>query len=136
MATCPALLVNLSERCSPTAGDPSSWRPSWSMICARSSWPRSLPSFVPCPGQERDRFTALARSMGLPRVVRSMETLGRGIIDMRDAPDAQVVLEIAMVRVTRPEFDAGVEALAERVSVLERNLSAGTVTQRPPVAAQ
>jgi len=90
------------------------------------------PELCTVSGQERDRFSALARSMGLPRVVRSMETLGRGIIDMRDAPDAQVVLEIAMVRVTRPEFDAGVEALAERVSVLERNLSAGTVTQRPP----
>jgi hypothetical protein len=53
---------------------------------------------------------------------------------MRDAPDAQVVLEIAVARATRPDLDSGIEALAERVATLERN--SGTAAGRTPVLAE
>jgi DNA polymerase-3 subunit gamma/tau len=94
------------------------------------------PDLCAVAGSSRQRFTALAERMGLPRVVRSMELLGRGLIDMRDAPDAQVVLEIAMVRATRPDLDAGVEALSERVAVLERQIMAGAPGGRPVPLAE
>jgi DNA polymerase-3 subunit gamma/tau len=83
------------------------------------------PELCAVSGSGRAEFTTLAESMGLARVVRSMEILGRALIDMRDAPDAQVVLEIAVVRATRPDLDSGIEALTERVSALERNSGAG-----------
>jgi hypothetical protein len=44
---------------------------------------------------------------------------------MRDAPDAQVVLEIAIVQAARPDLDQSTSALAERVSALERSVAAG-----------
>ncbi len=69
--------------------------------------------------------------MGLARVVRSMEILGHALVDMREAPDAQVVLEIAAVRAVRPDLDSGMEALSERVSVLERSLSGAPAFPRP-----
>jgi len=78
-----------------------------------------------------ERFAALAETMGLPRVVRSMELLGHALVDMREAPDAQVVLEIAVVRAVRPDLDSGMEALSERVSVLERSLSGAAAFPRP-----
>ena len=52
---------------------------------------------------------------------------------MREAPDAQVVLEIAVVRAVRPDLDSGMEALSERVSVLERS-RAGAPPSPAPVA--
>jgi len=70
----------------------------------------------------------------LARVVRSMEILGHALVDMREAPDAQVVLEVAMVRAVRPDLDSGMEALSERVSVLERSLSGGAAFPRPTSA--
>ena len=82
-------------------------------------------------GSSLERFTALAETMGLPRVVRSMEILGHALVDMREAPDAQVVLEIAVVRAVRPDLDSGAEALSERVSVLERSLSGAAAFPRP-----
>jgi DNA polymerase III subunit gamma/tau len=82
------------------------------------------PDLCAVAGPSRQRFTSLAETMGLPRVVRSMEILGHAIIDMRDAPDAQVVLEIALVRSSRPDLDTGIEALSERVSVLEHQAAA------------
>jgi hypothetical protein len=99
------------------------------------------PELCSLGGSERERFTALAERMGLAKVVRSMELLGQALVDMRDAPDPQVVLEIAVVRASRPDLDAGVEALSERVSALERQLQSGmapaavtTAPHYPPVA--
>ena len=89
------------------------------------------PELCAVSGPERGQFTALAESMGLARLVRAMEVLGRALIDMRDAPDPQVVLEIALVRMTSPELDAGVDALAERVTALERTVASGAGPERP-----
>ena len=78
------------------------------------------PELCTVSGTSLERFRQLAEAMGLARVVRSMEILGHALVDMREAPDAQVVLEIAAVRAVRPDLDSGAEALSERVSVLER----------------
>jgi hypothetical protein len=65
-----------------------------------------------------------------------MEILGLALIDMRDAPDAQVVLEIAAVRAARADLDQGTAALAERVSALERAAAAGTHTVPRPTRSE
>jgi DNA polymerase-3 subunit gamma/tau len=89
------------------------------------------PELCAVAGPERGQFTALAESMGLARLVRAMEVLGHALIDMRDAPDSQVVLEIALVRAARADLDLGIEALTERVAALERTLSSGAPAERP-----
>jgi hypothetical protein len=55
---------------------------------------------------------------------------------MREAPDAQVVLEIGVVRAVRPDLDSGMEALSDRVSVLERALSGASAFPRPGAPAE
>jgi DNA polymerase III gamma/tau subunit len=94
------------------------------------------PELCAVSGSQRARFTELAESMGLARVVRTMEILGLALIDMRDAPDAQVVLEIAAVRAARADLDQGTAALAERVSALERAAAAGTHTVLRPTRSE
>ena len=93
------------------------------------------PELCAASGPSLQRFVTLAEAMTLARVVRSMEILGHALIDMRDAPDAQVVLEIALVRAVRPDLDSGVEALVERVSALERSLNGGAAFPRPAAPA-
>jgi DNA polymerase III subunit gamma/tau len=92
------------------------------------------PELCAVSGASLERFRSLAEAMGLARVVRSMEILGHALVDMREAPDAQVVLEIAAVRAVRPDLDSDVNALAERVSVLERSLSGAAAFPRPGAA--
>ncbi len=92
------------------------------------------PELSAASGASLQRFVALAEAMSLARVVRTIEILGHAIIDMRDAPDAQVVLEIAAVRAVRPDLDSGIEALNERVSVLERSMSGAAAFPRPGAA--
>ena len=94
------------------------------------------PELCSASGAERAVLAELAHAMGLPRVVRSMELLGHAMIDMRDAPDAQVVLEIALVRAARPELDHGTAGLAERVGILERAVATGGHGSRPPESAE
>lgn len=71
-------------------------------------------------GGERERLASWGQQLGLPTVVRVIETLGRCVRDMRSAPDATVVLEVTFARLTHPELDHGVAALEERVTRLER----------------
>ncbi len=89
------------------------------------------PELCTVSGPSLERFRTVAEAMGLARVVRSMEILGHALVDMREAPDAQVVLEIAVVRAVRPDLDSGMEALSERVSVLERAQSGAAAFPRP-----
>ena len=89
------------------------------------------PELCTVSGASLERFRAVAEAMGLARVVRSMEILGHALVDMREAPDAQVVLEIGAVRAVRPDLDSGMEALSERVSVLERAQSGAPAFPRP-----
>ena len=94
------------------------------------------PELCAASGPSLERFSSLAATMGLPRVVRSMEILGHALVDMREAPDAQVVLEIALVRAVRPDLDSGMEALSDRVSVLERAISGAAAFPRPGARAR
>ncbi|HUZ08787.1 MAG TPA: DNA polymerase III subunit gamma/tau [Acidimicrobiales bacterium] len=88
------------------------------------------PELAGTAGVELQLQTARAERLGLPRLVRAMEVLGRAQVDMRDAPDPRVVLEVAVVRLARPELDDSPAALLDRLARLERGQ--GAPPARPP----
>ena len=53
------------------------------------------------------------------RLARALTVLDDAALEMRGASDVRLVLEIACTRLTRPEADLTIEALAERVARLE-----------------
>ena len=61
-----------------------------------------------------------AAQFGAAGLTRSIEALGTAIIDMRQAPDPRVDLEVVLVRLTRPELDADLPALLARLERLEQ----------------
>jgi len=69
---------------------------------------------------ERDTIGEVTERLGLPALVRSIEVLGRSQVDMRDALDARVSLEVALVRLAHPEADESPEAMLVRIERLER----------------
>jgi DNA polymerase III subunit gamma/tau len=72
--------------------------------------------------------------IGPARTVRAMEVLGTAMVAMRDALDARITLEVALVRLTHPEADDDPAALLERIERLERrvqDLTQGAVTAAP-----
>ncbi len=68
---------------------------------------------------ERDRAADLAERMAPAAVTRALETLGRTLIDMRQAPDPRIDIEVALMRLCSPDEDHTLEALAHRVRQLE-----------------
>ncbi len=88
------------------------------------------PELASASGPERDRLVSQAERLGLARLVRAMEALGLAQVDMREAPDARVVLEVALVRLAHSELDSTVDALAERLRRVEEALAARETRQR------
>ena len=74
---------------------------------------------------ERAQAEALVTRMAPPFMTRALETLGAALVDMRQSPDPRVDLEVAMVRLTRPDADRSLDALAERVARLEAEMGLG-----------
>ena len=69
--------------------------------------------------QESARATAaLIPPAGL---TRALEVLGTALVDMRQAPDPRVDLEVALGRLTRRDLDTDHGALLERIERLERH---------------
>ncbi|MDH3756190.1 MAG: DNA polymerase III subunit gamma/tau, partial [Acidimicrobiia bacterium] len=81
------------------------------------------------PEIDRDRALDLASRVGPARITRALEMLGTALVDMRQAPDPRVDLEVALVRLTRVDLDTDVAALVQRIEHLEQG--ATTPTQPP-----
>ena len=93
------------------------------------------PDLVAVPEGERAAVEELARTMGLAAVVRHMEVLGKAQVDMREAPDPRVHLEVVLIRLCHPEADDSPAALAERIERLERAQGAPPASAAPPPPA-
>ena len=78
------------------------------------------PEVADAVDSDRDRLIEWGSQLGLPRTVRVLETVGRAMREMKSAPEKIVILEVAMVRLIRPELDSSIDALDERLTKLER----------------
>jgi len=81
------------------------------------------PDVVSLPDEAKEQVADQGRRLGPAAVVRALDAVGEALLAMRDAPDPRVTLEVAIVRVTRPELDTSPAALVERVERLERGAS-------------
>jgi len=77
---------------------------------------------IDLPEDEREHLAGLGAALGNAGLVRTIETLGSAIVDMRgsDTADPRLVLEVALVRLARRDAGPPLEALADRVERLER----------------
>ena len=75
---------------------------------------------IPALGEEASCFETS------DRLARILTVLDDAAIEMRNASDPRLVLEIALTRLSRPESDLTLEALAERLDMLEAKLSSGS----------
>ena len=78
-------------------------------------------------------LTEQATRLGTPRIVKIIETIGQALNDMRNALDARVILEVALVRLVHQELDMGLESVVARVARLEKELESRPVLAPAPV---
>ena len=76
-----------------------------------------------------DTIEADARALGPAGVTRALEVIGDAVTSMKEAVDARVALETALVRVARTDLDVAPSALLERIERLERGAQPAPVAR-------
>lgn len=90
------------------------------------------------PAADQAQLRQLAAGLGNAALVRIVETLGQAIVDMRgvDAADPRLVLEVALVRLSRRDAGPPLQTVVERIERLERALTGGPAPAAPSGAAR
>ena len=72
---------------------------------------------------------------GPDRLARLLEVLGDVASDLKTSTNPRLTFEIALTRMVRPESDTTLEALAERIEQLERQLAGAALVATSPAPA-
>jgi DNA polymerase-3 subunit gamma/tau len=78
-----------------------------------------VPESLPVTEETRDRLREQANQLPQATVLRLVDLLAVAVDDMRQGGDPRLPLELALVKVTRPQADLAQETLAFRVERLE-----------------
>jgi DNA polymerase-3 subunit gamma/tau len=91
-----------------------------------------VPESLPVTEETKELLRQQANQLPEPTVLRLIDLLAVAVEDMRQGGDPRLPLELALVKVTRPQADLSRESLAHRVELLEsRSPSFGGQTTRP-----
>jgi DNA polymerase-3 subunit gamma/tau len=77
------------------------------------------PELVQLSDERRERVADQGRRLGVVATVRAIESLGEMLIEMRHAPDARLLLEVALVKLTRQQAGDDLSGLVARIERLE-----------------
>ena len=93
------------------------------------------PELVALPDEARDQAAQQAGRLGTPALVRIMERVGTALVDMREALDPRISLEVTLVSLTRRDGDSPRQRPSEP-SAPDEAPSAATGTNAPAARAQ
>jgi DNA polymerase III subunit gamma/tau len=85
---------------------------------------------------EQLRAEDIAGRMSPAAMTRALEVLGTALVDMRQAPDPRVDLEVALVRLCRADADRSIGSLVERLDQLEDRLAGASPAPAPVAPAR
>jgi DNA polymerase-3 subunit gamma/tau len=88
---------------------------------------------VDTTSEQLARLTSQAAGLGVTRLARILDLLGVLGGEIRWSSDPRLTLEVALTRMSRPDGDLTLEALAERVEALEGGVAISTT--RPVVVS-
>ena len=93
------------------------------------------PELVALPDTKAKEVAEQAVRLGAGKVVRSMERLGQILVDMRHAPDARLLLEVALVQLTHEASANDMGTVLDRLDRLEKAVATGNVGGGTPAPA-
>ncbi|MCX6364726.1 MAG: DNA polymerase III subunit gamma/tau [Actinobacteria bacterium] len=96
---------------------------------------RALGQTVELDDQLLNRLLPQANNLPPREVIHFIETLGEAQREIRDGLDARLQLELALVKVTRPQLDHSAAALEERLRRLEAGAAAPAGAAAKPIRA-
>jgi DNA polymerase-3 subunit gamma/tau len=90
----------------------------------------NLEEVVDDSGDVIAEWRAKATVMSAPETLRVVDELGDALVELRQGREERLVVELAMIRLTRPETSEDVGALRDRIDRLESQVRG--LLQRPP----
>jgi len=78
-----------------------------------------VPESLPVTEETRERLREQANQLPEPTVLRLIDLLAVAVDDMRQGGDPRLPLELALVKITRPQADLSRDSLAHRIELLE-----------------
>jgi DNA polymerase-3 subunit gamma/tau len=81
-----------------------------------------VPESLPVTDDTKELLRQQANQLPEPTVLRLIDLLAVAVDDIRQGADPRLPLELALVKVTRPQADLSRDSLAHRVEVLETRL--------------
>ena len=111
----------------PTVMTPGCWATPSSRRCGTRSCCRSVWRSPTWWTRTANAWGRWAERLGTPTLTRAMESVGTALVDMRQAADPRVPLEVALVRLTAAQ-DSSVDGLAERLEAVERAVANGAAS--------
>ena len=95
-----------------------------------------VPESLPVTEETRERLREQANQLPEPTVLRLIDLLAIAVDDLRQGGDPRLPLELALVKVTRPQADLSRDSLAHRLELLEARPQGGApATVEPRVVA-
>jgi DNA polymerase-3 subunit gamma/tau len=94
-----------------------------------------VPESLPVTEETRERLREQANQLPEPTVLRLIDLLAIAVDDMRQGGDPRLPLELALVKITRPQADLSRDSLAHRLELLESRPHAGAPTPAEPRVA-
>ena len=88
-----------------------------------------VPESLPVTEETRERLREQANQLPEPTVLRLIDLLAVAVDDMRQGGDPRLPLELALVKITRPQADLSRDSLAHRLEVLEARPHGGPVAR-------
>ncbi len=86
------------------------------------------------PPEILDEWRRMAKIVQSSDVLRAIDLLSEALLHLRQGREERLMLELAVIRLTRPETTVDAEALAVRMDRLERDVKAGATSYQPPAA--
>jgi DNA polymerase III subunit gamma/tau len=94
-----------------------------------------VPDSLPVTEETKELLRQQANQLPEPAVLRLIDLLAVATDDIRQGADPRLPLELALVKVTRPQSDLSRESLAHRVELLETRPHSQGAQAREPEAA-
>jgi DNA polymerase-3 subunit gamma/tau len=91
-----------------------------------SQYAPNLEEITDEPPEILDEWRRMAKTISSSDVLRAIDLFSETLLNLRQGREERLMLELAVIRLTRPETTVDAEALAVRMDRLERDVKAGT----------
>ncbi|MFP5333044.1 MAG: DNA polymerase III subunit gamma/tau [Acidimicrobiia bacterium] len=87
------------------------------------------------PEEVLESWRKASSRLSAAEVVRAVDLLGDALVKLREGREERLMLELAMIKLTRPETSTDPSALVARIDRLERQSKQQAMVSPPPTAA-